>query len=140
MCDINNDDNQEDEIEQKNKRRSKARIIRGVCFNKEVDSEKHCELITLFTSWRNETTDLIKQYYSYKQHYLQVKNIIEDQMKFYAVCSQNMNEIQEQLNNMNDNDENFDLIALGTQNIERQGESEGTQDLHPEFNENYDLW
>ena len=32
-------------------------------------------------------------------------------MKFYAICSQNMNEIQEQLNNMDDNDENVDLIA-----------------------------
>ena len=140
LCDVNDDDNQEDETEQKNKRRSKARIIRTVCFNKEVDSEKHYrELIMLFTSWRNEATDLIKQYSSYEQHYLQVKNIIDDQMKFYAICSQNMNEIQEQLNNMDDNDENFDLIAPGTQNIERQDESEGTQDLHPEFNENYDL-
>ena len=59
-------------------------------------------------------------------------------MKFYAICSQNMNEIQEQLNNIDD-DENFDRIALVTQNIEQQDESEGTQDLHPEFSENYDL-
>ncbi|CAB3987663.1 Hypothetical predicted protein [Paramuricea clavata] len=34
-------------------------------------------------------------------------------------------------------DENYDLIAPGTQNIERQ--DEGAQDLHPEFNETYDL-
>ena len=49
----------------------------------------------LFTSWRNEATDLIKKYSSYEQHYLQVKNIIDDQMKFYAICSQDMNDIQE---------------------------------------------
>ena len=55
----NDDDNEEEEQEepcekQKNKRRSKARIIRSVCFNKEVDSEKHYhELIMLFTAWRN---------------------------------------------------------------------------------------
>jgi hypothetical protein len=36
-----NDDNEEEESEQKNKKLSKARIIRSVCFNKEVDSEKH---------------------------------------------------------------------------------------------------
>ena len=36
LCDINDDDNQEDETEQKNKRRSDARIIRSVCFDKEV--------------------------------------------------------------------------------------------------------
>ena len=47
------------------------------------DSEKHYrELIMLFTSWRNETTDLIKQYSSYEQHYLQVKNIIDDKLNF----------------------------------------------------------
>ena len=111
-------------VNKKNKRRSKARIIRSVCFNKEVDSEKHRELIMLFTPWRNETTDLIKQYSSYEQHYLQVKNIIDDQMKFYAICSKNMNDIQEQLNNMDDDDKNFDLVAPGTQDIERQDESE----------------
>ena len=72
LCDINDDDNEEDKTEQKNKTRSKARIIRSVCFNKGVDSEKHRELIMLFTSWRNERTDLIKQYSSYEQHYLQV--------------------------------------------------------------------
>ena len=60
-------------------------------------------------------------------------------MKLYVICSQNMDEIEEQLNNMDNDDENFDLIAPGTQNVERQDESEGTQDLHPEFNENYDL-
>ena len=54
LCDIN-----DDESEQKNKKRSKARIILSVCFNKEVDSEKHYrELILLFTSWRNETQGL----------------------------------------------------------------------------------
>ena len=131
LGDINDDDNEENESEQKSKRRSKARIIRSVCFNKEVDSEKHYrELIMLFSSWRNEATDLIKKYSSYEQHYLQVKNIIDYQMKFYAICSQDMNDIQEQLHNMEDNDEYYDLIAPGTQNIERQDESEGTQDLH----------
>ncbi|CAB4003373.1 Hypothetical predicted protein [Paramuricea clavata] len=40
--------------------------------------------------------------------------------------------------NSTDSDENYDLTASGTQNIERQDEDEGAQD-HPEFNENYDL-
>ena len=118
-------------------KKSKARIIQSVCFNKEVDSEKHYhELIMLFTSWRNETTDLLRNCLSYQEHYLQVKNTIDEQMKQYAICSEVLNEIQEQLNNMEDND---DLITLGTQNIECQYESECAQDLHPEFNENYDL-
>jgi hypothetical protein len=41
--------------------------------------------------------------------------------------------------NVQDSDENYDLIAPRTQNIERQDEDEGAQDLHPEFNETYDL-
>ena len=59
-------------------------------------------------------------------------------MKLYATCSNDLNEIQNQLNNMEDND-NYDLIAPGTQNIECQDELEGTQDLYADFNENYDL-
>jgi hypothetical protein len=47
----NDDDYEEKESEKKNKKRDKARIIRSVCFNKNVDSEKHYrELIMLFTS------------------------------------------------------------------------------------------
>ncbi|CAB4033060.1 ATP-dependent DNA helicase PIF1 [Paramuricea clavata] len=71
--------------------------------------------------------------------YVLVKAIIDEQMKQYAMCSEDLNEIQDQLNNIENNDDNYDLIAPGTQNIELQDESEGMQDLHPEFNKNYDL-
>ena len=33
----------------------------------------------------------------------------------------------------------FDFIAPNTQNIELQDKAEGTEDLHPDLNENYDL-
>ena len=82
-----NDDDDEGEtyqIEcklQKDKRRSRARIIRSVGFNKVSDSEKHYrELIMLFTSWRNENTDLIGNCSSYQEHYLLLKNNIHEQM------------------------------------------------------------
>ena len=134
-----NDDNEERENVQKNKERSKARIIRSVCFNKEVDSEKHYrELIMLFTSWRNETTDLIKNS-SYQEHYFQLKCKIDEQMKQYAICNEDLDDIQQQLNNMEDNSDSYDLVAPGTQNIERQDKSEGLLDLHPELNANYDI-
>jgi hypothetical protein len=134
----NDDDYEEKESEKKNKKRDKARIIRSVCFNKNVDSEKHYrELIMLFTSWRNEKTDLIEDYSSYQEHYLRPKNTIDEQMKQYAICSED--EIQDQLHNMDHNDDNHDLGAPGTQNIERQDESEGMQDFHPELIANYDL-
>ena len=40
---------------------------------------------------------------------------------------------------MDDDDDNYDLIAPGAQDVERQDEYEGTQDLHPDLNENYDI-
>ena len=125
---------------QTHKRRLKARIIRSVGFNKVADPEKHYrELIMLFTSWRNENTDLISNCSSYQEHCFLSKAKIDEQMKLYAVCSQDLNEIEEQLSNMEENDENYDMIAPNTQNIELQDEAEGAQDLHPDLTESYDL-
>ena len=42
-------------------KRQKSRIIRSVRFNKNKDPENYCrEQIMLYTAWRNETTDLLK--------------------------------------------------------------------------------
>ena len=49
----------------------------------------------LFTPWRDEMSDLLKNY-SYQEHYLQVKNIIDEQMKLYAMCTDDLNDIQNQ--------------------------------------------
>lgn len=47
-----------------------ARIIRSVWFNKETEPEKHYrELIMLFTSWRNEDTDLLGNCSSYQDYF-----------------------------------------------------------------------
>lgn len=40
---------------------------------------------------------------------------------------------------LDENVEKYDSIAPFTQNVEYQDEAEGLQDLHPDFNENYDL-
>lgn len=126
-----NDNDDDEEIENnlpgKNagKKRSKARIIRSVCFNKDVDPEKHYrELIMLFTAWRNEQIDLINSCC---------------QMKEYAICIKDLNDIEEQLREQSDNSDIYDRVATGTQDVELQDEHEGTQDLHPDLNENYDL-
>ena len=92
-----------------------------------------------FTSGRDEMSDLLKNCSSYQEHYLQVKNMIDEHMKLFAMCTDDLNEIQNQLNNMEDTDDNYDRIAPGTQSIKLQDEFEGTQDLRPDFNENYDL-
>ena len=74
------------------KKRTNSRIIRSVWFNQEAQPEKHYrELIMLFTPWRNEETDLISHYSSFKEHYLARTDEISEQMSQYAVCSEDLN-------------------------------------------------
>ena len=68
------------------KKRTQARIIRSVWLNKEAQPEKHFrELLMLFTSWRNEETDTLRNYSSFEEHYMARRNEIDDQMQQYAV-------------------------------------------------------
>ena len=120
------------------KKRSQARIIRSVWFNKDIDPEKHYrELIMLFTPWRNEDRDLIKNFSSYKDHYMACCEQINEQMQQYAVCAEDLAEIQHNLQ-VNDDDE-YDTIAPVTQHAELQDENEGNVDLHPDFSGRYDM-
>ena len=93
----------------------------------------------LFTPWRNEETDLIANYSSYQSRFFFLKDIINEQMKQYAICSEDLNKIHEHIINTDDINDQFDSIAPLTQNIEYQDEAEGFEDLHPVFNDNYDL-
>ena len=105
----------------KPKQHLKPRIIRSVWFNVKSQSEKHYrELIMLFTSWRNEETDLMGNSSSYQEYYLLLKEQIDKQMMQYAVCSEDLNEIEQDLHNTDYNDEQFDPIAPNTQNVELQ--------------------
>lgn len=104
------DDNQNDDAAQadkatcsKTKRRTKARIIRSVWFNKESEPEKHYrELLMLFTPWRDEETDLLGAFSSYQERYMLLTNVINEQMKQYAVCNEDFNEIQQDMNRIED--------------------------------------
>lgn len=60
-------------------------------------------------------------------------------MKLYADCRQDLNEIKEKLSSMEENGNNYDLIAPNTQNIKLQDQAEDAQDLHPDLTESYDL-
>jgi len=143
--DYNDDDDDDDahskqKTSKKNKRRKKARIIRSVWFNKETEPEKHYhELIMLFTSWRNEDTDLLGNCSSYQDYFSLMAHKINEKIKEYSVCNVDFNEIQEHANNMEDMDNQYDMLAPSTQNVECQDEAEGNQDLQPDLNENYNL-
>ena len=120
------------------RKRTQARVIRSVWFNKEAQPEKHYrELIMLFTPWRNEQTDLMGNYSSFQEHYIARYDEIGEQMRQYAVCSEDLNEIQHHLQECDD--DMFDTIAPVTQDTERQDEDEGNTDTHPDLNEAYDL-
>jgi len=60
-------------------------------------------------------------------------------MSQYAICSEDLNEIEQHLHSIDCSEDQFDSIAPNTQNVELQDEAEGTEDLHPDFNGNYDL-
>ena len=101
---LDNDENNDDELVEcvkevtnigkqvKPKKRLKPRIIRSVWFNVDTHPEKHYrELIMLFTSWRNEETDLIGNSSSYQEQYFLLKEEIDKQMRQYAICSEDLN-------------------------------------------------
>ena len=120
------------------KKRINSRVIRSVWFNREAQPEKHYrDLLMLFTPWRNEETDLISCYSSFQEHYFARYDEIGEQMKQYAVCSEDLDEIQQHLND--DHEDQFDSIALVTQDTELQDEDEGNKDLHPDLHEQYDM-
>ena len=63
-------------------KRTQARINRSVWFNKEAQPEKrYRELLMLYTSWRNEETDLLKNYSTFEEHYLARCDEISEQMQ-----------------------------------------------------------
>ena len=62
----------------------KPGIIRSVRFNKNKDPENYCrEQIMLYSVWRNETTDLLKDSDNYQDQFEAVKDEIEHNRKQY---------------------------------------------------------
>ena len=91
----NDDDLNDDKVNEnrcgKTRKRNKARIIRSVWFYKDADRD----LIMLYTAWRNEETDLLDGFSSYQERYKALFKLIEEQMKQYAVCNEDFNDIQD---------------------------------------------
>ena len=59
-------------------KRQKPRIIRSVRFNKNKDPENFCrEQIIIYTAWRNETTDLLKDFQTYQDWFEVLKDMKE---------------------------------------------------------------
>lgn len=90
----------------------------------------------LFTPWRNEETDLLGMFKTYQELCMLLFDIIKEQLKQYPVCNEDFSEIQQEMSTV---EQSFDCIAPSTQSLELQDQAEGDQDLHPDFNETYNL-
>lgn len=74
---------------------------------------------------------ILGSFSSYQDRYVLLSDVINEQMKQYAVCNEDFNEIQQEMNRTEDR---FDEIA---QSLEQQDKAEGDKDLHPDFAGNY---
>ena len=92
-------------------KRQKPRTIRSVRFNKNKDPENYCrEQIMLYTAWRNETMDLLKDSQTYQERFEVVKNGIEQNRKQY----ENHAEILDQAIQDIESEESGSIIAPNT--------------------------
>lgn len=100
-------------------KRKRAKIIRSVRFNKEKDPENYYrEQLMLYTPWRNEQTDLIKDCETYQHRYQQVESIINSNREQYE-CHSDI--LEKAIKDLNDNDNTLDIsVAPNTQHINEQ--------------------
>lgn len=62
--------------------------------------------------------------------------LIKEQIKQYAVCNKDFNEIQWEMTIVGDS---YGFIAPYTWSLQQQDQAEGNQDLHTDFNESFNL-
>ena len=152
---IFDDDNNEDDVgtdiftgtcsnKLTSKKRSKARVIRSVWFNKENHPEKHYrELLMLFTAWRDENTDLLGDCESYMEQCQILKEQINDQMAQYAPCSEQLDQALDDVQTIECSDDMWDCLAPNTQHVElrhlAENECELLRNKEEEHVRNYDL-
>ena len=100
-------------------KRKRAKIIRSVRFNKEKEPENYYrEQLMLYTPWRNEQKDLIKDCQTYQERYQQVELIVNSNKEQYDHHSDILEKAIEDLNE-NDNTSD-DPVAPNTQHINEQ--------------------
>ena len=105
-------------------KRQKPRIIRAVRFSKNKDPENYCrEQIMLYTAWRNETTDLLKDSQTYQERFEVVKNEIEKNRKQY----ENHAEILDQAVKDIESEESDSIVAPNTQYRDEQDKEIGSK-------------
>ncbi|XP_078349889.1 uncharacterized protein LOC144634728 [Oculina patagonica] len=151
---FDHDNNEDDEVStdtssdlktvnhKQTQKRSKARVIRSVWFNKESNPEKHYrELLMLFTAWRDENTDLLGDSETYKERCQRLTEQINDQMSQYAPCSKQLDKVLDDVQTVECTDDMWDCIAPNTQHVELHhlAETDRERLCNTEEVRNYDL-
>ena len=105
-------------------KRQKPRIIRSVRFNKNKDPENYFrEKIMLYTAWRNETKDLLKDSQTYQDRIQVVKDEIEQNRKTY----ENHTELLDQAVQDIESEESSNIVAPNSQYRDEQDKEIGSK-------------
>ena len=100
-------------------KRKRPRIIRSVRYHKDKDPENYFrEQLMLYTPWRNEETDLIKNFCTYQQHFEQVKNEVTKNKCQFEYHSEILDKAMEDMRNAEC--DSFDSVAPNAEHINKQ--------------------
>lgn len=92
--------------------RRKQCVLRWVHFDKETDSENYfIELLMLFTHWRNENKDLLKNFGTYKEIYMARQNLIQRKSSEYEYNQDIIHELEQACLNNNMDDMCFNEVS-----------------------------
>ena len=100
-------------------KRKNPKIIGSVRYNKEKDSENYFrEQLMLYTPWRKEGTDLIKECQTYQDRFEQVKDEVLYNRHQYEYHSEMLDKAMDDINNAEY--ESFHNIAPNAEHINKQ--------------------
>ena len=100
-------------------KRKKPKIIRSVRYHKDKDPENHYrEQLMLYSPWRKESTDLIKDCQTYQERFEQVKNEVFSNRHQYEYHSEILDKAIEDMNNAECG--HFDNVAPNAEHINKQ--------------------
>ena len=105
-------------------KRQKPRIIRSVRFNKNKDPENYYrEQIMLYTAWRNESRDLLKDFQTYQDRFEIAQDEIKQNRKQYA----NHSDILDQAVQDIESEESGNIVAPNAQYRDEQDREIGSK-------------
>jgi len=100
-------------------KRKKAKIIRYVRYHKDRDPEKQdIEQLKLYTPWRRESKDLMKDCKTYQERFEQVKDEVISSRYQYEYHSEILDKAMDDMNNVEY--DNFDNVAPNAEHVNQQ--------------------